>query len=396
MSSTAMRSFTLMAALIASVGGARARATDKSWPQKMRALESAYQTLLIDVSSDERFNAPQNSKRIEKQTDEFARLARDLEPKGAPLPDSDPTIPIIAGQFAREAEEAARSLKLGHRPYAREVLKSMVNYCMACHTRSGSGPSFASGPSIGLLDKLSALDRGNFYTVTRRFDQALNEYDKAISDAKSSEHRPFEWEKAVRGALAIAVRVKQDPDRALSIVERVLSMPSSTVYLKDYATQWKKSLQEWKREESVKAQTAQGHHAQAVKLIAAAKTQQEYPADRSADMLYLRASAAVHSSMSMNPDDELMADNLYLAGLTYEVLNDLNLWDQHHFYYQACIVKRPHSERALQCYKHYEKSVYLGYTGSSGTHVPERVRARLKELEQAAKPEGASTPGKLN
>ena len=59
----------------------------------------------------------------------------------------------------------------------------------------------------------------------------------------------------------------------------------------------------------------------------------------------------------------------------------------HEFYYQACIVRTPHTDQARKCYQKYEESIYLAYTGSSGTHIPSRVREKLNQLELASLPQ---------
>ncbi len=358
----------------------------KTWAQKMRGLEQTLQELLIDLNSDERYNSPKNFKRIEKNVEKFANLAHELKAEEGASPDRDATIQIIAGQFSKEADHAYKTLKWGHRAYARGVLKSMTGYCIACHTRNGSGPSFQSASLSPAIRSLKTLERADYFASTRQFDQALESYGKIVADPSGPENRHFDWERAIRSSLAIAVRVKKDPDRALEIVNRVLAAPKAAYFLKEEASAWKKSLLAWKEEGAAKPQTEEGYYAQAVKLIAEAKSAQKYPADRSADMLYLRASSAVHDLLSFAPQGVHATDALFLAGLCYEVLNDLNLWDQHEFYYLACILKSPRTEISQQCFKHYEQSIYLGYTGSGGTHLPKEIRERLKELEQLSMP----------
>ncbi len=359
-----------------------------AWTQKMRSLEQTLQALLIDLSSDENYNSPKNFKRIENNAALLAKLAHGLEQKEIVAPDSDPTIKIIASQFSREADLAYKTLKWGHRVYARESLKSMSNYCLACHTRNSQGPSFQSinAPSAALA-QLQPYEKANFLAATRQFDQALTEYEKIIAEPASLERRPFQWERAMRSALAIAVRVKKDPARALSIVEKVLGAPQAAFYLKEQATQWKSSIEAWKKEPTARPQTEEGFYAQAVKLIGEAQALQQYPADRSADILYLRASSVVHDLLGFAPKGTRVSDALYLAGLSYEVMRDLNLWDQHEYYYLACILNSPHSEKARQCYRHYEQSVYLGYTGSGGMNLPAEVKRKLNELELLSRPQ---------
>jgi len=363
----------------------------RSWNDKMRDLESTLQDLLVDLNSDERFNSPKNFKRIEKNAEKFAKLAKELKSRKGASPDADPSIPIIASQFAEDANHAYKALAFGHRSYARDTLKSMTGYCIACHTRTGGGPSFQSLTMSPAAEALKGLDRADYYASVRQFDRALEEYERIISEPSNPSEKSYEWERAVRSGLAVAVRVKKDPERALAIVERVLAAPKAALFVKEQAVQWKESLKAWKAEPSALPQTEEGYYARAMRLIAEAKTKQEYPMDRSADMLYLRASAAVHDLMSFAPNGIHATDALYLAGICYEVLNDLNLWDAHEFYYLACVLKSPHTERSRQCFKRYQESVFAGYTGSGGTHLPSEISERLRQLETLSDPKAEKT-----
>ena len=55
-------------------------------------------------------------------------------------------------------------------------------------------------------------------------------------------------------------------------------------------------------EPSVKAVTEEGLWAETTRLLHDARMMQQYPADRSADILYLRTSAAAHDLMGVVPD----------------------------------------------------------------------------------------------
>lgn len=381
-----MKRLVIVLILTAYPFGARAEdAPKKTWSQKMQAIRESFQEMLIDLNSDERFNAPSNFKRIEKNAENISKLAHQLKSKEGPPPDSDPALQILAGQFAREASHAHRTLKWGHRAYARDILRSLTGYCIACHTRKDSTDLSIIG-SLPPEPPLKNLERSDFFAATRQFDRALVEYEKIVADLSNIEKRPYDWERAVRSGLAIAIRVKKDPDKSLSFVNRVLDTPSAPFYLREQAAQWKKSIESWKAENVASPKNEEEYYIRATVLVGEAKSVQKYPADRSADVVYLRASSAVHDLLSQYPNGTRTADALYLAGLCYEVLRDLNLWDQHEFYYLACITKAPHTERSRECFNHYEQAIYEGYTGSGGTAIPAEIREKLKQLGALSKP----------
>lgn len=361
----------------------------QTWSQKMRGLEQSLTELMIDLHSDSRFNSPKNFKRIEKNAEKFAKQAHSLLRKDGQSPDADPSIKIIAGQFAEEANHAYRALKDGHRGYARTLLRSMTTYCMACHTRNGIGPDFQSIVSNPAVEGLKDVEKAELLASTRQFDRALEEYEKFVAKSSNATKDPFRWEEALRSGMVLSIRVKNDPGRAMSFVEKALATPDAASYVKEQVRQWKKSILEWNAElkDPAPKQTEATLHAQAVKLIDSARAIQKFPADRSADVLYLRATRALHDQLGIAPDGPLSTDALLRIGQSYEVLDDLNLWDQHEFYYLACITKSPHSSKAQECFRNYEQSIYFGFSGSSGMHLPTDVRDKLRRLARMAEPE---------
>ncbi len=358
-----------------------------SWIQKMKALETSLNNLLFDITNDERFENKKNFKAIEANAVRFAKLAHSVSGKMAGSPDHDQSLQMIGADFSREADYAVKSLKAGHRAYARVILSSMTNYCVACHTRTNTGPSFVGFKGDPRLERLPPFAKGNYLVAIREFDRALGEFQKIAEDESAAQSRIYDYERSLRYALSVAVRVKRDPDLALKLVETVNANAKAPYFLKAQALEWKKSLLEWKAEKPVRDADANKLFTEATRLVAKARETQKFPADRSADILYLRASGVLHELLGLAPKGEFASKALYLAGLSYDVLSDYGIRDFSEFYYRSCIRTTPHSEIAKECYRRYEESVYLGYTGSGGTYIPSDVRARLNELELLSTPE---------
>jgi hypothetical protein len=371
------------------IGSTSTLAADKkphAWASQMRVLEKTMGEILTDVSNDTRFASASGKKRIDRNAQKLAKIAKELKKKAATAPDQDPSILIFADRFAEDASHAALTFHQGQRSYARTVLRSLTNYCVACHTRTNSGPTFAGYSTDSLASSLKGVEKANYFAAIRQFESAQSEYEKIVANASIAKDRPIEWESAVRAGLAIAVRVRKNPDEALKIVDLVLGTPKSSYFLKEQAAAWKKSILKWKAEIPITPKNEEAYHSEAVRLMAEAKSAQAYPADRSADVLYLRAGAAAHDLLSYAPDGIYAADGFYLAGLSYEVLQNSGLWDVHEFYYLACIYRAPHTEKARVCFRNYEESVYAGYTGSGGTFLPARVQERIDSLAELSKP----------
>jgi len=355
------------------------------WNQKMQTLYQSLVRILMDVSSDQYFNSEKNKTQIENHAKKLASLAHDLGKKDIQSPDQDPTVSMLSSLFADEAQHAYNELKRGNRAYARGILRSISGFCVACHTRHASGPEFPKLPNSLRTSSLMPIERAEFFAATRQYDLAQEEFKKIV-ESPAVLKRLFEWERALHQSLAIAVRVKKDPFQALEIVEKVLANKSAPFSLKQNAIQWKKSILEWKNEGTRKALTQEGLYAEALRLTEQAHNFQKYRLDRSADILYLRASSVIHDLLQLAPNGPHAADAFLMAGLCYEVLKPLNLEDLHEIYYEACIKKVPHSNTSELCYKRYEESVFAGYTGSGGTDLPEDVKSRLSYFESFAHP----------
>ena len=363
--------------------GIKSPKNEAKWREKMQELYHSLVEITTDTSSEQRFNSPENRSRIEKNAKKLMDRAHELGQKGV-SPDADPTIQMIAGLFQDETKRAYLALKHGNRAYARGVLNQVGSYCIACHTRNPSGPSFTSLPLEPTSKTLSVLEQGRFYAATRQYDRAFDAFLKVVDDSAAPVQRPLEWEQAIRSGLSIAVRVKKDPDQAQSLVERVIGAKKAPFFLRQDALKWKESIAAWREEIPRRALTEEGLYVEAMQLIAQARELQKYPMDHAADVLYLRATAVLHELMQKAPQGRHVQDALFMAGVCYDVLRPLNLDDLHEIYYEACIKKVPHSPTAEVCYRRYEQSTYEGYTGSSGTHIPGEVREKLDQLEKLA------------
>lgn len=363
----------------------------KSWRSSMSELSVLLGRLVPDVISDKRFNDPARLRQIEADVARLAVLAHEI--KAAPTDEltSDPSLRLISSVFSREATRASQELKSGNRSFARAQLKTLSGYCIACHTRQAES-KIGKGISIDLAP-FSAMEKGEFLTASRRFDEALDAFGKVISDAGARTERQVEWSRAVRYALAIAVRVKRDPDKARSLVEQVMSASNVPQFMKENARAWLVAIAEWKKEKPVPStENEETLHQEALRLVSRARAAQEYPLDQSGDVDYLRATAVLHDQLSKYPDGKRSPASLLLVGVCYEVLRDLNVWTLHEMYYEACVRKAPHSDVGLSCYRKLEQSYYAGYAGSAGIFLPTDVKARLTELETLAKPLPKTSP----
>lgn len=353
------------------------------WSVKMQDLSQALNKLLPLMSDTKAFNDPANEVAIRDAASRLKKLSHQV--RASEKPAADPAYDSIARMLDEDLARAVSALATGNRDYARLTIRESIGYCIQCHTQTASGPNF---PKLELgydPSSLSPLGRGDFYAATRQFDRALSAYQEGVRDSAYAKRDVFGWERAVKSALAIAVRFKQDPSEAQKIARAVQSNKSAPESLKIAAKSWSRSIAEWSKQASAKKPEPPLSLAQ--KLIDQADARQDISDPQ--DVPYLRASALLHQWLSENPakagqSNLERAKALWLAGRSAEASRELNFWTLHERYYELCIDDAPKTETAKSCYKLLSDSVVTGYTGSSGTNLPADEERRLAKLKAKA------------
>ncbi len=352
------------------------------WSGKMQEFSRALNQLLPLVSDGKAFNDPKNEQPIQDATSRLKALSHQV--KTLKKPSADPAFDSIASMLDEDLARAVISLQTGNKDYARLTLRESIGYCIQCHTQTKSGPSF---PKLELgfdPSKLSPLGQGDYYAATRQFDSALDAYRKGVQDQSYANHDVFGWERAIRSGLAIAIRYKENPVEAKAFVQAILKNKSAPQSLKDSAKDWLASVEQWAKEPALKA-TADSRLNRAEGLIKSAEKHSTDSIRRSDDITYLRASADLHQWLAEgSKDPALRSKALLYAGIAAEATRELNFWTLHERYYELCIQERPKSVTAQSCYGKLSDSVLLGYTGSSGLHLPEEEKVRLGRLKALA------------
>ncbi len=355
----------------------------RKWNAHMQEMAKALNDLLPEVSRP----TGDNKANVEKSAKKIAELAKSLgvNPGKETLlaPDGDPTLTFVQGLFARESKRGYHAIKEGYVEYGKGILRNTPAYCIACHSRNSSGPDFPTAPLSAEAEALPPFEKAQFLAATRHFDGAIDTLIKLTSDQAFAKANPLDWSRAVKQALTLAVRVKEDPDKALSILEAAAKIDGPQFAIQN-SQDWKASLLAWKKEKEKKPTTEAALYRKAKKLMDDAKTKQSFVVDRSADILYLRASALLHEQLRVAPQGKLSTEALLLLGKSYEVLGELQSAPWHEVFYEACVRQRPHSPVARSCYQAYESSIYFGYSGSAGLSIPDDIQVALSELKTLA------------
>lgn len=355
----------------------------KTFNGSMQDLQETLTNLLPLAVDPKQYNAPENKKEIQSGVKKLLALSKNVR-HSQEVALKDPSVVFISNAFTEDLERIDESLAAGKREYARYGLVHLTSYCIECHTRTSTGPSFRSPALEQTVKKLEPLERGEFLMATRQFDAALQEFSDYI-DAKLAQKGDFaDLDKAVRYSLAATVKYMKDPKKSLAIVEKIRKSKNAPYYLKQNARGWELAIREWMKEPKPKDFSPESVLKRARQWITRGQQLHVGMVDRGGDIYFLRALSDLHLLLVSQKNKQQLGEALYLTGLGYEATRDLGIWNLHENYYETCVRRVPHTEWAKKCFKRFQESVYFGYTGSAGTQVPLDVVRKLESLKSLA------------
>lgn len=374
-------------ALFIVLGVSTAFAADKSeskdksqWRNTMNQLSKALADVVPYLYPDPSLDQRKLTEKVRK----IYELTKNIDIRtthGVTLPDEDPALPYIASMFHQEVERAYQSLQDGHVEYGKAVLRSSVSYCITCHTRNQLGTQFPVLQAFEKpLQKASWIERTEFETASRQYDKVLSDVMGQLKSPGAPGISAMDLERGARMALSILVRIKKDPDRAALLAKSMGESPNATLSMKEASKTWLKDIRDWQSGRDRKFKGTEEKLAEARKLIGT----DPKPVDNG-EVRFLRASSLLHEVLQADAKPEETAEALYLIGMAYSALGEIGMWNLHEMYYVACIEKAPHSVLAEKCFRAYNDSMTLGYSGSSGVHIPKPVREHLQRLKDKAK-----------
>ncbi|MBX7231678.1 MAG: hypothetical protein K1X29_06295 [Bdellovibrionales bacterium] len=356
----------------------------EEWQHKMRSLSTSLSKLLPLVYNQKLFNDPNQYETIEKESKNLATMAHVVNTT-IKKTSEDPSLSFVSDKLDTDMKEAVRQLELGNRKFARHLIRNATSYCISCHTHNDQGRQNLN-LSLSLdLDHMQPMDRAELHMSLRDFDAALKDYEQIINSPDAQIERFQNIELAAEKTLAIAIRVKGDPDLALKLVETTITAKWSPEYLKLNAMAWKTAVLEWKKEPEIRGFTPKMRLQKAKSLLQQGwKFSANSIQSRAGLVYFLRASVQLHDLLSTKSHKLVYGEALYYAGLTAESLREINLWTLHEAYYESCIRFQPYTTTAKKCYLRMEALQLASYVDGDNGFVPAAVRDHLKVLKSMA------------
>lgn len=352
--------------------------TGKSMEETRSTMRNIYATLTtaFRLSLNEAdFGNPAKRQEVTQALKALAENAAFLRDHELQLGEDDD---YLRRSLADDARESLIAYERGHYEESRFILYGMTENCISCHSKRPNDADFdlAKNFSKDLRDAGVLLeDRARIETATRQFDTALKTYEEMFR-AKSMTAAQIELNGALLRYLKIALRVKRDPQRAISTLKRFEKRADTPRYLKNQIAAWVASLEDIRKAppqtDLLKAGEA---------MMQKAMLQSQFPEDPDSFVYYIEASGILHRYVQTKPKEKAdLARAFFLLGVAESHIG-YSYWlsETDHFLETAIRVdpKGPYAEKA---YTYLESFTYAGWTGSGGEQLPDDVKAHLAEL----------------
>lgn len=354
-----------------------------NWSGAMQILALDVKKLVPYLYDREAYLDKRNHDEILKYLREFSTAAHHIPTEaGKPILGDDLLVQYSISNLKEDLTRATISFQNGQKEFSRTTAKASLNHCFRCHSVTEKGAASAWDIDISAY-KLQPVEKADLLVATRKYDQALSFMENWLNSNDNQKNFAYDFESILRRYLALIIRVENAPTRALKELNRVLSNADTPHYISEQAEGWRESLKKWAKEGRPKGEpkTAKALFDEVERRFKNAARIQRYEKDHSGDVEYLRATSTLHQGLKIlkSPADQARA--LFLLGKAYEVLDELGSWNLHENYYEACVLKDPKTAMARSCYNRLEASLFMGYSGSAGTHLPAEERERLQKLK---------------
>jgi hypothetical protein len=292
----------------------------------------------------------------------------------------DPALKLLLPYLTEEASVTLSAFKIGQYEYARKNIRNILTSCIACHSKEPELQEPLSPGGNGALKKLSAIERARYFSAIRDFDRSIEDYHRVLFEPGLAKSDLYTWERSFREVMVLLIRVKRNPVAAEALIQKLRGLNNIPYFLRHELSEWKRTLEPWAREKNPTASNESTAFLEIHRLHERASRKKAYPLDHSADAIYMRLSSLLFEFIRKYPQSSHLAEAWYLLGLAHQTLDVPPLDTLHEKFLEACVRKSPHTPLAQKCYNALEQSLFQGFTGSSGTHLPDEVMKKLIEL----------------
>ncbi|MBK7857864.1 MAG: hypothetical protein IPJ65_04395 [Archangiaceae bacterium] len=345
----------------------------------MRGNLTAVFVLQRYLASPIEFRDPSNAGVI---NDSLALLARQQHPF---MTSGDgPTQAALSLLFAQQVDRAREDFTRGSPDSARLRLRSVTGMCLGCHSRAPTHD--LPGIHVANDANLPPAEFAQYLAATRQFDAALRTWKTVLEAPPKNGRDAYDQAIALRAAVSISVRVKDDPALTLELLERVKGRTELPGLVQRAAAEWVIQATAWKAEKLVAAEQSPGAlFARAKQLVESSQAAASVVPDEAHLVALQRAVSYLNQALAREPKAKWRGEALYLLALSTSVVMDPDLWQLDGMFLEACVMENPHTRLAVRCVDRLADRTVYQYTLSGDTRVPMDIGSRLGDLRAIAR-----------
>lgn len=344
----------------------------------MAAEISALQKYLF---SEAEFSAPGNEKKIKESLNTLDSHLAHLS-KGAF--EGDPVLQVNLGLLQQHIKDARRSFDTGGKPFARYMLQSSLQMCIACHTRRKAADFSWPEPEV---KDAPLIDRADYLFATRQFTKGKQVYEDLIQGFPGNKAGVWNVQRALLAMAVYYSRVTEDAAGGAAYFAKAGANENIPVYLREELSAWAKEFKDWAAEkpQSPGKMTESQLLAKAKKLLRHDDFSLMSGSQRSFHVRRLRSASLLQQLLEApGAFSPMKGEALLLLGQIYSRLSSNLFFRFGEMYLKACITGYPKTATARSCYVALESIVTEGYSGSGGTNIPDDEQIELIRLKRLA------------
>lgn len=279
----------------------------------------------------------------------------------------EPGLAAVGALFETQVARTRERVAAGEVTGLAQRVRTLSTLCFTCHTREPVPHDFVDPQARFEALKLSTLERAELLASVRQFDAALPLFLQAL---KAGEADPA----ALDEALTVLVRAKNDATAtALFLGELAHASLAPPVQAKVAAA--RAEVRAWQ------ADRFDARDASGVQVLAHAQALVK----TGGRVASLRALTSMSRFLELHPRAPERGAMLWALATAARQAPSTFLWELDWLYLEACVRENPNTPLGRQCFGQLEREVTLGYSGSSGTHLPVEETQRLDQLRALAR-----------
>lgn len=364
----------------------------KSTKQAMNEIFSSFVALIPYAANEMRFNDPNAEAFIKAKLLNLKTAFKNAKHlKQIKAPGFQPSFEVVTDHL----EQTYENFSTRNKAFARTRLKATAEMCISCHSQLPKGKShtFRNFRAVTRKDFFNDYEYGDYLFLIRDYTQATRFYEreisariaknkalKAIHNSKTTNYLDFTIEKSLKRVLTIYTKVFYKPEKALAFFDKYKNEKDLPSGIKEDLGEWIEDLAKWKKSKF------SGDVANEKEFGVFIKNHlDESENDKPSHVDFLIGSGVIYRYINKNSKSPVVPRALYWLGKIDYELEHSYFYSLAEVYLKNCVKQYPTSPFAKKCFNQYKNNLEMGFTGTSGTNIPEDEMKILEDLKARLK-----------